>query len=181
VKKLSDLLDPHHFEFKYIYISIDISMDINKHILSLSLFIFALVALPLPCCAAFQSRIPDPFPQPKYPVNNRTAVLLSGQLRFGNVSLFSSYVKGYRGGNITKWVGIDDPPTAIASHLEHFLRVLGEYGGVDMFIYIQTDLRHGDNYTWDGRPETYEVSETVKHVTYHSFDALTTIAFSGRY
>jgi hypothetical protein len=38
--------------------------------------------------------------------------------------------------------GGNDPPTAIASHLEHFLRVLGEYGGVDMFIYIQTAPTH---------------------------------------
>jgi hypothetical protein len=123
-----------------------------------SQLLLALMAFFIYTHARFYSRIPNPFPSPRNPIGNRTAVILSGQLRVANMSILSPHVKGYFNTNIRKFFGEDDPPTPIATHLEHFLRVLGEYGGVDMFIYIQTDHHNDANYTWDGNPDTYEVN-----------------------
>lgn len=130
------------------------------------LILSALIVVLEPSWSIFRSQIPNPFPQPNHPVGNRTAVILSGQLRVGNMSILSPNVRGYMGTNIQKFFGGDDPPTPIATHLEHFLRVLGLYGGVDMFIFIQADHRmiNGSD-TWDGNPDTYEVRHRSIHLS----------------
>jgi hypothetical protein len=115
--------------------------------------------------STFKSQIPDPFPQPKYPSGNRTAVILSGQFRVANFTILSPHVKGYQGSSLWKFFGGDDPPTPITTHLEHFLGRLGQYGGVDLFVYIQTNLAADGNHSWDGNPESYEVSYLARQLS----------------
>lgn len=106
----------------------------------------------------FISRIPSPFPRPKYSDGNRTAILLSGQLHVANYTILSPLVKGHsKEIDIQRYFTIDDPPTAIATHLEHLIRPLALYGGVDLFVYIPTRAGASINTAWDGDPSTYEV------------------------
>jgi hypothetical protein len=80
---------------------------------------------------------------PHYPSGNRTAILLSGQLRAGNLTW--SQVKYFKQKN---WFGGDDPVTPIRTILEWLIVPYALYGGVDMFIYIQVDRKQmNSNYS----------------------------------
>jgi hypothetical protein len=95
---------------------------------------------------------PIPFPSPKYPSSNRTAVIISGHLRSGNVSFLSGKIHEQRW---AKYFGEDDPPTPIRSQLDHLLRPFALYGGIDLFIYIPVS-RDSSHTVWDGDPVSYE-------------------------
>jgi hypothetical protein len=81
--------------------------------------------------------------QPSYNIStplysgNRTAILVSGQLRAGNLSW--DQVKYSRD---RLMFGGDDPDTPIQTVLEWLIVPYALYGGVDMFIYIQVDRNH---------------------------------------
>lgn len=130
-------------------------------ILYCQLIVCIILNLVVPFYSIFHTSIPNPFPPPKYPEGNRTAVILSGQLRVGNVSILSPNVVGYLKTNIRKFFGSDDPPTPIATHLEHFIQILARHGGVDLFIYFEAAHRDGSIDNWNGDPETYEVPIVV--------------------
>lgn len=117
--------------------------------------------------STFISKIQSPFPHPKYNNGNRTAILLSGQFGVANYTILSSLVKGHleEHDDIHKYFTIEDPPTAIATHLEYLIRPLALYGGVDLFIYIPARAGVIMNATWDGDPSTYEVSSKYDHCT----------------
>jgi hypothetical protein len=73
---------------------------------------------------------------PLYP-GNRTAILVSGQLRTGNLTW--DQVRPFKE---KSWFGGDDPDTPIKTVLEWLIVPYALYGGVDMFIYIQVDRNH---------------------------------------
>jgi hypothetical protein len=73
---------------------------------------------------------------PLYP-DNRTAILVSGQLRTGNLTW--NQVKYFKE---RRWFGVDDPDTPIQTVVEWLIVPYALYGGVDMFIYIQVDRNH---------------------------------------
>lgn len=67
----------------------------------------------------------------------RTAILVSGQLRAGNLTWWQMKYTKER-----LMYGADDPDTPIKTILEWLIIPLALHGGVDMFIYIQVDPRH---------------------------------------
>lgn len=102
--------------------------------------------------AVYKDSIPKYFPAPP-PNGNRTAILISGQLRSGNVSFMSGMVAEQRNAH---YFGGDDPPTPIRTCLEWLIAPLAKAGGVDLFIYIPVDRNTTYNKNWDGNPATYE-------------------------
>lgn len=64
----------------------------------------------------------------------RTAVILTGQLRSANLTIVSDLIKDNAH---KKMFGIDDPATSALTILEFFLKPLAEYGGVDVFMYVE--------------------------------------------
>jgi hypothetical protein len=111
--------------------------------------------------AIYQSIIPNPFPRPLYPDGNRTAVILTGQFRDGNITILHRSIGGYdKQHGPRTFFGGEDPPTPISTHLEYLLKILGEYGGVDLFMHIFATVQ--DNSYWNGNPLTYEVMILVK-------------------
>jgi len=69
---------------------------------------------------------------------NRTAVLLTGQLRSGNLSWSSAAVKR---DFAAKMFGIDDPPTPIDTIFTYFLEPWAIYSKLDLFVYVQLGQR----------------------------------------
>lgn len=73
----------------------------------------------------------------------RTAILLTGQLRSGNMSWFSSELA--REGSPPwrfRFFNEEDPDTPIQTILERLVIPYALFGGVDMFIYIQVNRKH---------------------------------------
>jgi hypothetical protein len=64
--------------------------------------------------------------------------MLVGQLRSGNLTWDSGKI-GYD--KARRMFGSDDPPSPIATVLEWLIKPYALHGGVDMFIYIQVDLK----------------------------------------
>ena len=93
----------------------------------------------------------SPTPNPTSLRPNRTAVLLTGQLRTANISWWSNqliYDKHL------SWFGKQDPPTTAATIIEWLFKPLSHRGGLDVFMYVSA---HPDdaNYSWDGNPLTF--------------------------
>jgi hypothetical protein len=84
---------------------------------------------------------------------NRTAILLTGQLRSGNISFFSGNLNPTFG--LTNMFGAADPPTAVQTQLEWLMKPLTEWGGVDVFMYVEAHPED-NNYVWDGNPATFK-------------------------
>jgi hypothetical protein len=76
------------------------------------------------------------FTKPLYP-DHRTAIILSGQLRSGNLTWYAVAQNKAR-----LMFGGDDPETPIKTVLEWLIIPYAIFGGVDMFIYIQVDRKH---------------------------------------
>jgi len=110
--------------------------------------------------SVYVTQIKDPFPSPRYHSDNRTAIIISGQLRVGNYSLTGPHVTGSKR-SLQKFFGGDDPPTAIQTHLEHLIRLFAEYGGVDVFLYIPTTRGAQRQMNWTGDPLTYCYTPTI--------------------
>jgi hypothetical protein len=68
------------------------------------------------------------------PPNERTAIIITGQLRAGNIPWSSPLLKRDYG---SKMFGPSDPPTPIETIFTFLIEPLAEYGGVDLFIYSQ--------------------------------------------
>jgi hypothetical protein len=66
--------------------------------------------------------------------NERTAVILSGQLRTANLTIVSGAI---RDNAHKKMFGSGDPATSALTILEHLIKPLAEHGGVDVFMYIE--------------------------------------------
>jgi hypothetical protein len=118
-----------------------------------SYLIFYLVHILLVPCVlgVYKDSIRSPFQSPSS--NNRTAIIISGQLRSGNVSFMSGKVTEQRNAH---YFGSDDPPTPIRTCLEWLIAPLAILGGVDLFIYIPADRNVSYNRLWNGDPMTYE-------------------------
>ena len=84
-------------------------------------------------------------------IRNRTAVMITGQLRSGNISFSSGRL--HRNAALAMF-GSADPPTVILTQIEWFLKPLAERGGLDVFMFVDA---HPDdlNYAWDGDPTTF--------------------------
>ena len=63
----------------------------------------------------------------------RTAFCISGQLRSGNLSWDSGYLRSDAG---FKLFGEQDPPTPIETTIERVLKVFAKQGGLDVFMYV---------------------------------------------
>lgn len=102
--------------------------------------------------------------EPKYPTGSRTAVMISGELRCGNIS-FNSPVLHVHDENHhhPRYKGKFSPTdsrTPIETILEYLLTPLALHGGVDLFIYISIPRDVPINQTaielWDGNPLTFQ-------------------------
>jgi hypothetical protein len=86
--------------------------------------------------------------------SERTAVIISGQLRSANLTILSAAIVD----NAHKRMfGPEDPKTCAGTILKFFLEPLAEYGGVDVFMYLSAHPQE-PNSTWDGDPWTYNPS-----------------------
>ena len=84
-------------------------------------------------------------------IRNRTAVMITGQLRSGNVSFSSGLIQDdFQSQNF----GADDPPTVILTQIEWFLKPLAEHGGLDVFMFVDAHPEDA-NYEWNGNPATF--------------------------
>jgi hypothetical protein len=82
---------------------------------------------------------------------NRTAILITGQLRSGNISFASGNLKA--NANLAMF-GAADPLSTIQTQIEWLMKPLTEWGGLDVFMYV--DSRPDDkNYVWDGNPASF--------------------------
>ncbi len=86
-------------------------------------------------------------------LRNRTAVIVTGQLRSGNISFTSKNVSAN-----TQFLGPDDPPTVILTQLALLLKPISEEGGVDVFMFVESSDQDKD-YIWDGDPLTFRPKE----------------------
>jgi hypothetical protein len=103
------------------------------------------------------------FSQPKHPSGHRTAVILTGQLRSGNISISSKDIRRYHNG--PSWMPMDphrhswpianDNRTPIMTELDNLIAPLALFGGVDLFVYLLVD-RKVNSTSWNGDLNTYE-------------------------
>ena len=84
--------------------------------------------------------------------HNRTAIILTGQMRSGNLSWFSGYL---RANTWKDMFGADDPLTSIETQLEFLIKQVALNGGVDVFMY-QVAHPEDNNDNWDGNPANYK-------------------------
>lgn len=90
---------------------------------------------------------------------NRTAVIISGQIRSANLT--------FKGGNIihtkqTGWFGPDDPLTPSASIIKHMLEQLANTTGLDVFMYVDYEPKNVE-FQWDGKAASYQPSPRDDH------------------
>jgi hypothetical protein len=83
-------------------------------------------------------------------IRKRTAIIITGQLRSGNISFSSGLLANHTINNF----GPDDPPTPILTQLVYIMKPLSEMGGIDVFMYVEASTEDS-SYVWDGRPETF--------------------------
>jgi hypothetical protein len=84
--------------------------------------------------------------------NNRTAAIISGQLRSGNLTFTSGNIK-YT--SKLKWFGAQDGKTPIETMLQYVIEPIARYGGIDLFIFVQV-RRSDENIPWNGDPYTFQ-------------------------
>jgi hypothetical protein len=121
-----------------------------------SVGILILIALSLLTSSQYIDPIPDPFPKPR--TSQRTAIIVSGHLRSGNISFASGLSHVHNFGR-TKF-GPDGPPTPIKTVLDRLILPLALHGGVDVFIYIPVGYNvTGPPGPWDGDVLTFEENQ----------------------
>lgn len=106
----------------------------------------------------FISSMPDPFPLPIHKSGERTAIIISGELRSGNISFASNkIIVKYQSPDPLVSHPLNTPPTPIKAFLEWVVQPIAKHGGVDLFIYMPvyqtTNISKSVN--WDGDPFTY--------------------------
>ena len=85
--------------------------------------------------------------------HNRTAVILSGQLRSANLTWTSGKIMQ----NInSRMFGKDDPQTTALTIIEFLFKPLAQHGGLDVFMYQTARPETLQSYDWDGDPYTFE-------------------------
>jgi hypothetical protein len=84
---------------------------------------------------------------------NRTAIIISGQLRSGNISFFSGDLKPTFG--LTNMFGAADPPSSVQTQIEWLMKPLTEWGGIDVFMYVEAHAEDSSN-VWDGNPAIFK-------------------------
>lgn len=84
---------------------------------------------------------------------NRTAIILSGQLRSANLTWFSGHI--FQNIN-SRMFGKDDPPSTAATIVEFLFKPLALLHGVDVFMYVTARPETASTYSWDGDPFTFE-------------------------
>lgn len=82
----------------------------------------------------------------------RIAIIISGQLRSGNLTWKSGYI---RNNEARRMFGDDDPQSPILTQLEWIFKPLSKTHYIDAFFYIQAhpDTKLSD---WDGQPESFQ-------------------------
>ncbi len=103
----------------------------------------------------------------KFPIRkiNRTAVIISGQIRSANLSFATAEIIPSKQ---THWFGASDPPTPAASLLQHLIVHLANHTGVDVFMYVTYDSEHA-NYTWNHDIGNYNPSPLDEHAACRIF------------
>eukprot|EP01038_Epipyxis_sp_PR26KG_P005261 gene5261-7310_t len=83
---------------------------------------------------------------------NRTAVIMTGQLRSSNITWTSGQILQ----NInSRMFGPDDPPTTALTIIEWLLKPIARTHGVDVFMYLTANPLF-ENTPWDGSAFNYE-------------------------
>ena len=85
--------------------------------------------------------------------SHRTAVLISGELRSGNMTWRH---KMLRRNQALAMFGVEDPPTPIETIIQWLFEIIiSQGGGLDVFYYVQAHPGH-NNSDWDGDPARYD-------------------------
>jgi hypothetical protein len=83
----------------------------------------------------------------------RTAVLISGHLRVGNISFATDLI---RSNNPSSTAFGGNPHTPIETVFEYFLEPLSRYSAIDLFLYVPVPEGTMPNHSWNGDPLTYQ-------------------------
>lgn len=127
------------------------------------------------------------FLEPKYKFSNRTAIMISGEIRSGNISFNSGMLTDSKE-HIKRYFHGNDTRTVIDTLLENMMTPIALIGGLDLFIHIYVEChRFNASYRrWDGSAWSYRpyLGDTAicqlysKHPIFHRETGNQVICFS---